>query len=185
MNNGLKGWLAILLVAVLVFWGIAHVMWPSSKPMRVFAPAPTSTTQQAQAILNAIPDNGSITYAQFEQKVPDAKFISFANPQSLSRVGQHVWVTNSAPGTLTLSSATIKTDTSVQFDVGFSSTAVVFNNVLGVHVSQGLVGGDLKNLSVSPLANGHYVIDGTVHVGFIFGDVNFSKEIDQNGNVVN
>jgi hypothetical protein len=185
MNIGLKGWLAILVIAGVVFLGATHFMGPSSRSMHVVPSAPASTTQQAQDILNAIPDNGSITYAQFEQKVPDAKFIAFANPQSLSRVGQHVSIANSAAGTLTLSSATIKTDTNVQFDVGFTTTAVTFSNVVGVHVSQGLVGGDLINVSVTPLVNGHFVIDGTVHVGFIFGNVNFSKEIDQNGNVVN
>jgi hypothetical protein len=180
-----KAGLVVLVMAGLLFWFATHVMWPSDQQMQITAPAPTSTMQQAQEILNAIPDNGSITYAQFQQKVPDAKFISFANPQSLSRVGQHVSETNSAAGSLSLQSATIKTDTNVQFDVGFTSTSIVFSNVSGVHVSQGLVGGDLTNLSVSPLANGHYVINGTIHVGFIFGNVSFSKEIDQNGNVVN
>ncbi len=86
---------------------------------------------------------------------------------------------------MTISSATIKTDASVQFDVGFTSTTVVFSNITGIHVAQGLIGGDLTNVSITPLANGHYDLTGTVNVGFIFGSVTFTKEIDQNGNVVN
>ncbi len=47
--NRLFGWLAVLLVAVLVIWGTAHVMSPSPRPMQVLAPVPTSTSTSNDA----------------------------------------------------------------------------------------------------------------------------------------
>jgi hypothetical protein len=137
-------------------------------------------------ILNAIPDGGSISFAAFQQAVGNiANFISFASPQTLARKGPHVTVTCAGAGTYkSPGGITVKTDPTIEFDCVIKPVdVIVTTNVVGIHLSSGVFGGTLKNVTVTPLAGGKYQVDGTVDVGFPVGNINFSKTIDSQGNI--
>jgi hypothetical protein len=135
--------------------------------------------------LEAIPDGGSIDWTAYAAKAGSiANFLKFASPQKLSRSGGHVTVDCSGTGSMKSGNATISTAAVITFDAVATDTDATLTNIVGIRGSQGLIGGNVTKASLTVINANDYQLAGTVHVGFPVGDVNFTQNVDANGNPI-
>jgi hypothetical protein len=137
-------------------------------------------------ILNSIPNNQTIPFSQFAAGPGStiAKFVSFAQPTTISRAGNTLTVAVTKGKSTKQGGATVTTTANqVQFSLSVSGKNFTLAGISGLEASYDGFGGDLRQIAVVTLANGNLQVTVTVHVP-ILGNQSATFTIDANGNVV-
>ncbi len=137
-----------------------------------------------QTLLQAVPDNSTVSYAAFQQAVgaPLDTLLDPASPQSLSRNGNHVTVT-CAGASSSAQGVDVTVQKTVEFDIDPNAPGLSITNITGVKMKQSLVSGDLKAISVVPDANGDNQVTGKVQVSRFLPFVTFNRTVGADGTI--
>ena len=135
-------------------------------------------------ILNAVPDNSTITFAQFSQTVGAqiANGIAFASPETFSRSGSKITINCSKAGGTTTGPVTIDTSTEISFDATTTGAVTQVTDISGIKVSESEGSGTLKSMTITAEANGDYEVTGSV--GVLFFSVPFTIVLNADGEVI-
>jgi len=139
-----------------------------------------------QLLLLAVPDNTTVSYAAFQKSVgaPLANLLDVANPQSLSRKGNHVVLNCAAVVSNSAHGVTVNAQKIIEFDLDVNAPAgLSISKITGVSMKQSLLSGDLKEFTLVPDASGDSTLTGKLQVSRWLPFVTFTRTIGADGTV--
>lgn len=147
------------------------------------ANTPRDTTKK---LIGAVSDGTTVTYAEFRKKVGNqtADLLSWANPQTITRNGNHVILDSAGKATMTSPSGVEVTIAQrVEFDIDPNSKELSISNVQGITVKLSAIAMDLSEAKLTPVANGDTTVSGKLKAARWLPRVPFSITIAPDGSV--
>jgi hypothetical protein len=145
-------------------------------------------TKGYDKIVDALPDGVPVKYDDFKSKVGTdlVSLLPGANPDTITRNGNHITIDSSKESTQALGSAELKLAKRVEFDLTSAGGALSLTNVKGikVSVSSGAPAFELHQVNISRDGSGNTTISGKLNVSRFLPYLPFKFTIGPDGQLV-
>lgn len=135
--------------------------------------------------LDAVPDGTTVAYSDLVKNADPGvvQALAWANPQSVSRNGNHFVITCGSASSMSQGGITINIGQKIEFDLDPTSPDLAVTNLTGVTASKGSVGPySIRSATIAVDSSGNTTVSGKLEVSRWLPKLPFTVKFDKDGN---